>query len=116
MMNPIKKILTAGILLLAVACNHLVDLERPPLDQIGNDSYWKTAGDLEKYVLQFYPTFFADGSSDILGHDASDGSDIMVEGTVNRMLDGTRPVPTNSTNDVWNWSQIRDVNIFFENY
>src|SRR5690606_26112365 len=72
--------------------------------------------DLDKYVLQFYPTFDADGSTGVLGHDASDGSDIMIEGTVNRMLDGTRPVPTSSTNQVWNWSNIRDVNIFFDNY
>jgi hypothetical protein len=115
-MNTFKYIFAFGALLVAAACSNIVDLERPPLDQIGNDSYWRSAGDLEKYVLQFYPAFIAEGRTGMSSYDATQGSDIMIDATVNRMLDGTRPVPTNSTNDVWNWSDIRSVNIFFENY
>lgn len=114
-MKTFKYISAFSTFLIVAACSNVVDLERPPLDEIDNDSYWKSAGDLDKYVLQYYPVFNVDEPAPMFA-DATQGSDIMIEGTVNRMLDGTRPVPTNSTNATWNWSDIRSINIFFDNY
>ena len=102
--------------LTAVSCDLL---DRPPLDRIGNHSYWKTQTDFENYTLQFYPKLPAFGSgvaqyTGIFGYDAFHGSDHAIAGTeANNVLHGTKVL--GATNSSWNWSDIRAVNIFFEN-
>lgn len=93
-------------------------LEKPPLDKIGNNYYWKTSRDLEKYVSQFYTIFPAynvgDSYGGVFSRDAFTGSDDMITSTVNPMLNGTQATPTSGGK--WAWQTIRSVNIFFENY
>lgn len=109
-------ILTAVAIIMGVACNKAY-LERPPLDRLNSDAYWKTSGDLDRYVLQFYPLFPRYGvdlpQQGIFAADARNGSDDMIMGNPNTMLNGTRPTPTSE----WQlWNHIRSVNIVFENH
>ena len=93
-------------------------LDRKPLTQIGNDDYWTTPSDLETYVLQFYPTFPAfgtvGGSHGLLGWDGTRGSDTQITGVPSTTLNGSRSPVTSGGN--WGWSNIRSVNVFFDNY
>ncbi|MDL2255349.1 RagB/SusD family nutrient uptake outer membrane protein, partial [Parabacteroides sp. OttesenSCG-928-K15] len=96
------------------SCDDLLD--RPPLDQIGNDSYWKTAKDLENYTIQFYtifPSFQSPSPYGIFGSDALYGSDDAILAAVNTTLNGSRAVVNSGGN--WGWGQIRSVNFFFDN-
>lgn len=89
-------------------------LERPPRDAIGPDSYWKTATDLENYVLQFYPSFPGHGS----WYGGYGYNIVNADNAINLIpsviLNGERGI----TGGRWtsNWSRIRSVNIFFDNY
>jgi hypothetical protein len=113
-----KKIIIAIALIgLFTSCKKYLDL--PPADQISSDQYWKTANDLENYMLQFYPNFpnFINGNgfTGIYGNDGYRGSDQQIFNvTVASQLNGSRSVVQSGGN--WNWSNIRSVNIFFENY
>ena len=92
-------------------------LDKPPLDRIGNDSYWKTASDLENYTLQYYPVFSffrIDGYQGIMGVDALRGSDTQIASGVNTTMNGSRNPVTSGGN--WGWDQIRSVNFFLDNY
>lgn len=115
-----KKIILTGaafISLLFNSCDSLLD--KAPLDQIGNENYWQSAGDLEKYMLQFYPKLPAfDNTSGIylgpFGVDGVKGSDDMLRTTPNTLLNGASAVVTSGGN--WDWKDIRSVNFFFDNY
>lgn len=93
-------------------------LEKPPLTQISNDKYWKTSNDLENYVLQFYasfPAFNTVGSyMGLIGWDGTRGSDTQISSTVSNLWAGTRSPVTSGAE--WKWENIRDINIFFQNY
>lgn len=115
-MKKIVSIAIAGILLLLGSCDDY--LERPPLDEISSEQYWKTINDIENYTLQFYasfPTFktisFQTGT---IGWDARRGSDHQIILTPVDQLNGTRSIV--QAGNGWNWGNIRAVNIFFENY
>jgi len=101
---------------LLVACNKNLDI--PPVDQISNDQYWKTSSDLNAYVLQFYtafPTFKNQpGFHGNIGMDAYAGSDHQIQNIPVTRMNGTRTAVASGGG--WNWSSIRAVNIFFENY
>lgn len=110
-------IITASL----VACKK--NLDQPPQDQISNEQYWKTAQDLETYMLQFYPVFpnfrnlgriAPDYFIGNIGSDAVFGSDHQIMATPATQLNGTRTATISGGN--WNWTGIRSVNIFFENY
>lgn len=92
-------------------------LDKPPLDKIGNDSYWKTASDLKNYTMQFYtlfPTYGTPGASGIFMADASYGSDDAILAEANTTLNGARAVV--NSGGAWTWNKIRSVNLFFDNY
>lgn len=95
------------------SCKHDF-LDRPPLDQIGTDSYWKTAKDLENYVIQFYPKFPGHLTWQYGFNYPVRNSDEVIETAPSAILNGDRGVTGGRwTND---WSNIRGVNIFFDNY
>lgn len=104
-------------LLIFAACEDY--LNRPPLDQISNDAYWKTASDLEKYAVRFYtifPVYKTAGQSGEFIADAKYGSDDAIIASVNTTLNGARPVVNGAGGTNWSWSEIRSINIFFDNY
>ncbi|MEX2565053.1 MAG: RagB/SusD family nutrient uptake outer membrane protein, partial [Cyclobacteriaceae bacterium] len=104
-----KYLLFSLLICSLLACEEF--LENPPLDAIGNDSYWNTAEDLEKYVIKYYPQFPGHGNS-MATEDAN--SDNLTLGSPNSVLNGERPITTG--NWISEWSNIRSINIFFDNY
>lgn len=116
-MNKINiNCLVISLMLFAItACEDMLD--RPPLEEISNESYWKTANDLKNYTMQFYtvfPTYGTPGGVGIFVADAFYGSDDAILIEANTTLDGSSPV-INSGGE-WTWDRIRSVNIFFDNY
>jgi len=113
------KILHMGFLILSfmmISCEEYLD--RKPLTQIGNDDYWQSAEDLKNYTLQFYPVFPAFNTvgtyTGLFSWDASRGADTQITGTPSMMWNGTRTPVTSGGN--WLWTNIRSVNVFFDNY
>jgi hypothetical protein len=89
-------------------------LDRPPLDAIGPANYWKTAADLENYVLQYYPSLPSHGTwYGGYGYSITDADNAIKE-PPNTVLNGERGI----TSGRWisDWSRIRSINIFFDNY
>lgn len=87
-------------------------LDRPPLDQISTEDYWKTSLDLQKYVLQFYPLLPQHEGVGQANEDVE--SDNLIIAVPNPVLNGERTVTTAGwTGD---WDEIRRINIFFDNY
>lgn len=87
-------------------------LDRPPLDAIGNDSYWRTSGDLERYVLQYYSNLPGHSGVAMAREDAN--SDNLTLTSVDPVLNGERGITTG--NWINEWDDIRSINIFFDNY
>ena len=96
-------------LALFFSCESFIDLK--PLDQITVDNYWKSSNDLKNYMLQFYPVFH---NYSAMVSELATNSDDMVHGSPSNILNGERT--TRSGNWRGEWTQIRNVNIFFENY
>ncbi|MEX2568181.1 MAG: RagB/SusD family nutrient uptake outer membrane protein [Cyclobacteriaceae bacterium] len=89
-------------------------LDRPPLDAIGPESYWRSATDLENYVLQFYPSFPGHGTwYGGYGYDIVN-ADNAINVIPNVILNGERGIAGGRWTS--NWTSIRSVNIFFDNY
>lgn len=114
-MKNLYHMLTLTVLLLFSACDVL---DQSPLDEISNDDYWKTVSDLENYTLQFYPSFptfrNSDGHQGNIGADGLAGTDHEINSVPISVLNGTRTIVNSGGN--WDWTDIRSVNIFFENY
>lgn len=91
-------------------------LDKLPLDQITDQNYWKTTGDLELYVNQYYTQFpgFTVGAQSGGIFVIDNNSDNMVPATFNTTLGGLSTLP--SSGGGWTWSNIRSVNIFLANY
>ena len=84
-------------------------LDKQPLDEITEANFWKTSEDLRLYVNRFYPSIGDQTSFE----DMENNSDNLQPLNPNRILDGTRSVP--SSGGGWNWGIIREVNYFLEN-
>ena len=109
----LKRFLYISIAALSLSsCSKNLDI--PPADQISNEQYWKTASDLNAYVLQFYtsfPTFRnQSGFHGNIGMDAYMGSDHQIQNIPVSQMNGTRTATASGGR--WNWASIRAVNIF----
>lgn len=90
------------------SCENFIDLS--PLNKISTNDYWYTTSDLENYIVQFYPNLA--GSNMV--HNDADHTDDMVYESLSVILNGQRtPSTGNWTSE---WTAIRNVNIFFDNY
>ncbi|MFO7825280.1 MAG: RagB/SusD family nutrient uptake outer membrane protein [Cyclobacterium sp.] len=114
MLRLIKTILI-GTLLLITSCNDSF-LERPALDRITSDSYWKTANDLNLYVTQFYTAFpsWSPGAWNGGIYWTDRNSDNLVGNNPDTRLMGNNTIQ--SGNNRWDYGDIRAVNVFFSNY
>jgi hypothetical protein len=90
-----------------LACTDVLD--KYPLDQLTEKTYWTSASDLELYVNQFYPAL----RLTIEYPDLDQNSDNLQPLAPSSVLDGTRSIP--ETGGGWNWASIREVNYFLEN-
>lgn len=101
-----------ALLLLITACDEDY-LVRLPKDAISTDDYWATANDLKLFVNQFYPSFSDGGawSGGIFWFDT--GTDDMLHNNYSDRIAGLRTVPADGG---WNYSKVRSVNFFLENY
>jgi len=99
----------AFTLLMFNSCESFIDLD--PLDQITEENYWKSSADLKNYVLQFYPVFH---NYSAMVTQLALNSDDMISGSPSTILNGERTL--RSGNWRGEWTNIRNVNIFFENY
>jgi hypothetical protein len=90
------------------SCEDFIDLQ--PLDRISTNDYWLTSADLANYIVQFYPNL---GGSNMVHSDTGD-SDNIVHPSLSSILNGQRSPATGN----WRgeWTVIRNVNIFFDNY
>lgn len=116
MKKIITLLYTTVILLLGSSCSEDF-LDRPPLTEIDNEIYWKTAKDLENYTVQFYtvfPAFNTVGFLGVIGWDGSRGSDVQISSSPSTVWNGTESPVSSGGN--WTWANIRSVNIFFKNY
>lgn len=104
-----KMVVFAFTIFLLNSCESFIDIE--PLDQITEENYWKSTNDLNNYMLQFYPVF---NNYTAMVAQLATNSDDMVHGSPSEILNGERTL--RSGNWRGEWTQIRNVNIFFENY
>jgi len=95
------------ILYICVSCVEVLD--KYPLDEITEETYWKSSTDLELYINQFYPSLR--GVQNYFNLD--EHSDNLKPSSLSSVLNGTRSVP--ATGGGWNWSNIREINYFLEN-
>jgi hypothetical protein len=93
-------------------------LDQDPQQNISDATYWNTTNDLKLYVNNLYqrlPVYFEYQS---LGpYSVDDNSDNMVFGQYNQRLNGETVVPASGGGwSYGDWSDIRSVNYFLDNY
>lgn len=88
-------------------------LNRPPLDEITSESFFRSPEDLQLYANRFYPLLPADAGYFYTIH-IDQNSDNLVPGSFDLRLDGVRTVPTSASGTEWNWENIRQANYFLE--
>lgn len=111
-----KIILLFTLLAVMVGCSDDDFLERPDMDIITTDNFWKSSKDLELYVNQFYTAFpQLNANSYSAGiYWSDDNSDNMIREVANVRLAGNNTEVTGGGS--WSFSRIKNVNIFLENY
>lgn len=106
MKNSINNTIIVISFFLFSSCNEFINLN--PRDQISVDDYWFKSSHLENYMKRFYN--FLPNSFPYRQGDSDDVIYINESATMN----GVRSSRTGKwTNE---WSNIRDINIFFDNY
>lgn len=91
------------------SCESFIDLS--PRDKIGMNSYWKTTADLKNYMLQFYPQFYPYSN---MVSELEINSDDIARDVPSNIMNGELTLATGN----WRgeWTNIRNLNYFFENY
>lgn len=105
-MNNICKMCMLAWLMLS-ACNDEF-LEKYPLDEISDDTFWKSAADVQMYANQFYPTLF---DARLAWYDLDNTSDNQVPSSRNIYTWNEYTIP--SSGGGWgkdDWLQIRRCN------
>ncbi|MCR9227879.1 MAG: RagB/SusD family nutrient uptake outer membrane protein [Flavobacteriaceae bacterium] len=88
-------------------------LDKNPISDVSEDSFFLTASDLELYTNGFYLLLpNSSARNEIFTYDSQCGE--IVQNTVNDLMNSTRIVPTSGGG--WNWNNLRDINYFLENY
>lgn len=121
-MNRIKHIILAITSIATLGSCKDDFLQKGPLDQISAEVYFRSTSDLMLYVNQFYQPanrlldFGSSGGINynrtVFGLDL--GTDNFVSASIDARLNGTRVVPASGGG--WDYSLVRKVNYFFENY
>jgi starch-binding outer membrane protein, SusD/RagB family len=96
------------IILLATACNKL---DRLPISEVSPNQYFKTQQDLEIYTNGFYTML--PGTTIYTDDTQSDDVDPL---TISDLMAGRTIVQMDAKNAGWEWSELRNINFFLENY
>lgn len=83
-------------------------LDRQPLASISPDAFFRTESDLKLYTNSFYSAF---PSAEGIYNEAVDN---IVKTDLGELITGKRTVPVSGGG--WNWSELRKINYFLENY
>lgn len=92
-------------------------LDREPLDQISQATFWRTPEQLDAYIIGKYNWLPGQLSEWGMGYFISDISsdDMVKERSYQTWMNGeNNTVPTSGGG--WNWGAIREINMFFDNY
>ncbi len=105
---------------LLTACNDDF-LDRKPGSNISDGNFWKSSNDMKLYANNFYnnfwPSFSGWGTIGYYGVDGDTGSDTQINNAYNTTINGERIVPqTGGGWSVGDWSLLRNVNYFIDNY
>lgn len=122
-MGKYKLSLCAAVLMgLLGSCNDGF-LERLPIVDMSDASYWKTSDDLKLYVNNFYSRKdllkpYTDwGTIGPYGEDADNGSDTQVKYNYHTGMNGENTLPASGGGwSVSDWAALHDINYFMRNY
>ncbi|MCG8308759.1 MAG: RagB/SusD family nutrient uptake outer membrane protein [Cytophagales bacterium] len=98
-------IASCTLALVVFACNDDY-LERYPLDELTNETFWQSENDLKAYTAGLYTLLDAE----TVWWD--DQSDNQAEAAYDEVVAGQHTISTGT----WSWSFLRDCNFFLENY
>lgn len=92
-------------------------LDRVPLDEISTPEFWKTPQELDAYIIGLYDWLPGQLSASGMGYYTADqtSDDMVLATTYNRFMNGENTT-TPATGGAWNWTAIRQINTFFDNY
>src|SRR5690606_8624591 len=93
--------------LFLISCQGVLD--KTPLDEITEKTFWNSSTDMELYVNNFYTLL----RGNVNYHNNDNNSDNMQPSSPNDILNGTRSIP--ATGGGWGWADLRKVNYFLEN-
>lgn len=112
-MKRIIYLALAGITLIS-ACKKSLDLE--PLSQISPNNSFNSENELKLYVTSFYDKMLpnADNEDKAFTSLYAETSDNIVLNGVDKKISGNRIVPV--AGGGWNWTDLRNVNYFLQNY
>ncbi len=92
---------------LILGCTDVLD--KGPLDEVTEQTYWTSAADLQLNVYQFYPEL----RGTINYPDLDVHTDNLQPISPSGVLSGTRSIPESGGG--WGWNNIREINYFLEN-
>lgn len=112
------------VVLMGLLCSCNNDfLERAPIVNMSDASYWKTVNDLKLYVNNFYSRKdllkpYTDwGTIGPYGDDADNGSDTQIKYNYHTGMNGENTLPASGGGwAVSDWAALRDINYFMSNY
>lgn len=112
MRNVALAVLAASTL---VSCDDFLD--REPLDQISQPTFWQTPAHLDAYIVGKYNWLPGQLSDWGMGYYISDvkSDDMLNRMTHDAWMNGENNT-TPATADNWGWGPIREINMFFDNY
>lgn len=112
-MKRIIYLALAGITLIS-ACKKSLDLE--PLSQISPNNSFNSENELKLYVTSFYDKMLpnADNEDKAFTSLYTENSDNIVLNGLDKKVTGNRLVPV--AGGGWNWTDLRNVNYFLQNY
>ncbi|MCU7549786.1 RagB/SusD family nutrient uptake outer membrane protein [Chitinophagaceae bacterium LB-8] len=94
-------------------------LDREPLDQVSTPAFWVTPQELDAYIINLYtwlPGQIGTDAGSMGSYSDDQVSDNMVQASgYNRYMNGENST-TPASGGSWNWTAIRQINTFFDNY
>jgi starch-binding outer membrane protein, SusD/RagB family len=118
----IKTVMTNKFLLFIISVIFIVSgckkdfLDRQPLSQISPDAGFNTETELKLYVRSFYDRMLPNSDNNNKGVESlyNEDYDNIIKNSLSDQLTGNRVVPVSGGG--WDWSNLRNINYFLQNY